>query len=240
MHEIWLQKYIKEHYRQIGFTQLSGPFSYGADFRGVFANKRVKVEAEWEYADYINHKHTLKFADILVVATIDPVPDHLKEKLPSTIFNLNREQVLQWAHPRIIKKDQEDYYSYPWRKFSHSLLYLYSYCQKHSPKKIDFLGSHLVHSMYRAQRPAGFQFGAGGIEESFKGLPEDKVAWDYWLNIAHAVAVHFRLRPAILRPTWIDRVALYFSHTGRITDAELQRFQDVANFIEDFILSHER
>lgn len=239
MHEIWLQKYIKEHYQQIGFTRLHGPYKFGADFKGVYAEKPVKIEAEWEYSDYISHKHPLRFADILIVATLESVPQALEEKLPSIIINLSREQVIEWAQPRMVKKDQEDYYSYPWRRFSRNLLYLYAYYQKQNRLKIDFMGSSLIPKMYQFQKPVGFQFGEGGKEESFEGLPEDKAAWDYWLEAAHAVAHHFRLKPALLRPTWIDRVALYINHTGRITEGELKRFKDVAAFIDESVLREE-
>jgi hypothetical protein len=235
MHEIWLQKYIKEHFPQMGFTDLHGPYNYGADFKGVYAGKPVKIEAEWGYSDYITHKHTLKFADVLVVATLDPVPEPLKGKLPSIIINLNPVQVVEWAQPRALKKKKEDYYAYPWRRFSRHLLYLYAYYQKQEQRKIDFIGSHLVHSMYQHQKPVGFQFGEGGKEESFEGLPEDKAAWDFWLDLAHEVASQFKLKPAILRPTWIERVAIYVNHTGRITDSEKVRFKDVAVFIEEVL-----
>jgi hypothetical protein len=239
MNEIWLQKYIKEHYRQIGFSQLHGPYKYGADFKGIYAEKPVKIEAEWKYSDYISHKHTLRFADVLVVATLEPAPQALKVKLPSTIINLNREQVVEWAEPRIIKKRSEDYFSYPWRRLSNNLLYLYAYYYKQSHRKTNFISDNLTLLAHKTQTPAGFQFGSGGKEESFEGLPEDKAAWDDWLNIAHAVADHFRLKPALLRPTWIDRVGLYFSHTGRITESEFKRFTDIAIFIDDLILGEE-
>jgi hypothetical protein len=221
MHEIWLQKYIKEHYQQIGFTQLHGPYKVGADFKGVYAEKSVKIEAEWEYSDYISHKHTLRFADVLVVATLEPVPEPLKIKLPSIIINLNRDQVAAWAQPRMVKKDEEDYFSYPWRRFSRNLLYLYAYYQKQNHLRTDFIGSDLVLSMYKTQIPTGFQFGSGGREESFAGQPEDKASWDYWLKVAHSVANQFRLKPALLRPTWIDRVAIYVNHTGELLRVNL-------------------
>jgi hypothetical protein len=235
MHEIWLQKYIKEYYRQIGFTQLHGPYNYGADFKGVYAEKPVKIEAEWEYSDYISHKHTLRFADVLVVATLHPVPESLRLKLPSVIINLDREKVVAWAHPRLEKKTREDYYSYPWRKFSRNLLYLYAYYRKKDHRHTDFIGSNLARSMSPVQKPTGFQFGEGGKEESFDGRPEDKAAWDYWLNIAHNIATHFKLKPTLLHPTWIDRIALYVNHTGRITESEFQRFKEVALFIDELL-----
>jgi hypothetical protein len=236
MHEYWLQKYIKEHYSQIGFTQLHGPYKTGADFKGVYAERPVKIEAEWDYSDYISHKHTLDFADILVVGTLAPVPQSLKEKLPSVIINLDHEQVIEWARPRVVKKGTEDYYSYPWRRFSRNLLHFYTYYQKQNHRKIDFIGSKLVLSMSKGQKPVDFRFEAGGKEESFEGRPEDKASWDYWLDVAHVVADNFRLKPALLRPNWIDRVAIYSSQTGRITDGELKRFKDVAAFIDDLIL----
>jgi hypothetical protein len=237
MHEIWLQKYIKDHYLQIGFTQLHGPYKNGADFKGIYANRAVKIEAEWDYSDFISHKHSLKFADILVAATLEPVPEHLKEKLPSIIIKLNRNQVVEWAQPRIIKKNKEDYYSYTWRRLSRNLLYLYAYYQRQTQGKMDFIGVNLLSTMYQTQKPAGFQFGEWGKEESFEGLPEDKTSWDYWLDVAHAAAKHFQLKPALLRPTWIDMTALYLNHTGRITNNDLKRFEEIATFVHDFILT---
>jgi hypothetical protein len=233
MHEKWLQKYIQDHYLEIGFAQIHGPYKYGADFKGVYAEKPVKIEAEWNYSDYISHKHSLRFADVLVVATLEPVPPALLGKLPSTIINLDPQQVINWAQPRLIKKTREDYYSYPWRRLSKSLLELYAYYRKQDHRKIDFIGSNLVFSMNKSQMPAGFKFGTGGKEESFEGRPEDKAAWDYWLNIAHAAAEHFQMKPALLRLTWVDRTALYFNHTGRITECERKRFIDVAEFIDE-------
>jgi hypothetical protein len=235
MHEYWLQKYIKEHYPGIGFTQLHGPYSHGADFKGVYAGRPVKIEAEWAYSDYLSHEHGPGFADILVVATLKPAPEALKGKLPSIIINLNREQVVDWAQPRLATKNAEDFHAYPWRKLALNLLDLYSHYRKLDHRQMDFAGYNLVRSLYQTQTPAGFEFGSGGKELSFTGQPEDKAAWDYWLNIAHCVADHFRLKPALLRPTWIDRVALYFNHTGRITEGEHLRFQEVAVFIDDLI-----
>jgi hypothetical protein len=235
MHEDWLQRYIKEHYQQLGFTGIHGPYKYGADFKGVYAGKPVKIEAEWDYTDYISHQHSLEFADILVVATLEPVPEHLKERLPSIIMNLDRAKVIEWAQPRSLKKNKDDYHAYAWRRFSRSLLEIYTYYRKHSQQPPDFRGAGLAHSINRSQTPAGFQFGPGGKEESFNGPEEDKAAWDYWLIVAHAVANHFNLKPALLRLTWLDRIALYFRHSGRITDSDFQRIQEVAVYIDELL-----
>jgi len=235
MHEYWLQRYLKEHHSQIGFAEIHGPYKNGADFKGVHSGKRVKIEAEWNYSDYINHQHTVDFADVLVVASYGPVPEHLRLRLPSTIIHLNREQVIAWALPLKIKKNKEDYFSYPWRRLSRSLLDLYANYRKLNQLGLDFLGARLAVSASQSPLPVGFQFGAGGKEDGFSGHPEDKAAWDYWLIIAHSVAKHFHLTPALLHPTWVDRVALYFNHTGRITAGETARFSEVAEFIDEII-----
>jgi hypothetical protein len=235
MHEKWLQKYLQEYYPQIGFDQLHGPYNYGADFKGLYAEKQVKIEAEWDYSDYIKHKHSLRFADILVVATLEPVPEHLKARLPAIIINLDRQKVIDWAQPRLTKKKNEDYYAYPWRRLSKSLLDLYTNYRKRNNLKMDFVGSNLAHSINRSHAPAGFQFGTGGKETGFEGSPDDKATWDHWLIIAHTVAEHFHLKPTLLRPTWIDRIALYSNHTGRMTGGEIKRFEEVAVYLQELL-----
>jgi len=235
MHENWLQKYIKEHYREIGFTRLHGPYKYGVDFKGIYARKWTKIEVEWEYSDYITHQHSLEFADVLIVATLRPVPQSLKASLPATIVNIDRKKVIEWAQPQIEEKEKEDFKSYPWRRLSRNLLDLYAYYQKQHQRPLNFVGSNLALSMYQVQKPMGFEFGTDG-KERFEGLPEDKVSWDYWLNIAHVVAKHFRLKPAFGRPTWIDRLGYDFNCTGSISDAESRRFKEVALFIDASLL----
>jgi hypothetical protein len=49
------------------------------------------------------------------------------------------------------------------------------------------------------------------------------------------VADHFKLRPALLRPTWIERIAIYVNNTGRITGTEFDRFKEVAEFIDNLM-----
>jgi GNAT superfamily N-acetyltransferase len=235
VHEDWLQRYIKDHYQQLGFTEIHGPYKRGADFKGVYAGKRVKIEAEWDYSDYIIHGHSLSFADVLVVANLKTVPDDLRAKLPPVIIHLDRDNVIEWAQPRRVAKNKEDYHGYAWRRLSRSLLDLYVNYRQRTKQSLDFTGYKVALSMFRSQTPSGFQFGTGGIEKSFEGPQEDKIAWDYWLIVAHSVAKQFELKPAFLRPTWIDRIALLFNYTGRITNTDLNRFQEVAFFIDELL-----
>jgi hypothetical protein len=235
MHEEWLQKYIKDHYRQIGFSALHGPYKVGADFKGIYAGQAVKIEAEWDYADYISHEHSLEFADVLVVASREPAPARLIDKLPSIIIHLDRYEVSNWAQPRLLKKNKEDYFAYPWRRLSKSLLDLYIYYQKQKRPGTDYPGSSLIQPGNQAHTPPGFQFAAGGREEGYSGPADQKAAWDDWLDIAHQAARHFHLKPALLRPTWIDRIDIYYNQTGRMTEGEWARFQEVGGFIDELL-----
>ena len=198
MHERWLQQYILAHFRELGFSQLRGPYSQGVDFKGSCKGKRVKVEAEWQYVNYYLHQHPPGWADILIVATLQPPPENLLDILPSRIVNIELRKVIEWAQPRADEKEREDFQSYPWRRLSRNLLDLYAYYLKHQKReyKLFFIGSHLALTRNKAQKPAGFQFDTNGLELEFQGSQEDKFAWDYWLNIAHVVADKFRLRPA--------------------------------------------
>ncbi len=239
MHEYWLQRYIKENNRQMGFTDFHGPYNIGPDFKGVYQGKRVKIEVEWDYANYIQHKHPPDFADILIVGTYKAAPERLREKLPRFIIHVDSAEVIKWAQPRVILKNEQDYYSFTWRRLARNLLYLYAFSRKKNGATGNFPGSDLFRSMGNNQIPRGFQFGEGGKEVSFKGEAEDKISWDFWLNLAHETAGHFKLKPALLRPTWIDRMGIYTNHTGRMTDTDLTRFKDIADYIDELIVQAE-
>ena len=174
-------------------------YFYGADFKGVYANKRVKVEVEWDYADYIQHKHPVDFADIIVVATFDPIPASLKEKLPPVAINVDREQVIHWANPKINTKKEDEYHSYPWRRLSRSVLDLFAYYQKQKGSTADFIGASLALSMFKSQKHCGFLFAPDGKEESFEGSPTDKAAWDFWLVSGHLPFIYRSEQKRVIR-----------------------------------------
>jgi hypothetical protein len=99
MREYWLHKYIQGNSQRLGFRRLEGPFDTGPDFKGVFAGRKVLVEAELSYQSYISHGHPKDWADILIVASLDPAPIEFREKLPGTIINVDPQQVLEWSRP---------------------------------------------------------------------------------------------------------------------------------------------
>ena len=237
MHERWLQQYIMAHYQGLGFSQLKGPFNQGVDFNGIHNGKKVKVEAEWQYANYYFHQHPPKWADILIVATLEPPPAKYLSILPSRIINVDLQQVIEWAQPRADEKEREDFKLYPWRRLSRSLLDLYAYYLKQQgrEKELSFIGSHLALVKNKAQKPAGFQFDANGLELEFQGSPEDKFAWDYWLNIAHAVSENYRLKPAMHHPTWIDLLGYELINKGEVDLPDLGELKPIINFIESLL-----
>ncbi len=237
MHERWFQQYIIAHSRDLGFSQLKGPFSQGVDFKGIYKGKRVKVEAEWQYANYYFHQHPKSWADILIVATLEPAPDTYRDLLPPTIINVDIKEVIEWAQPRAGEKERENYKLYPWRRLSRNLLDLYVYYLKQlgEEKEHSFIGSQLALAKDKAQKPAGFQFDTNGLELEFQGSPEDKFAWDYWLNIAHAVSENYQLKPAIHHPTWIDRLGYELNNKGEVNLPDLSELKPIINFIETLL-----
>lgn len=237
MHERWLQQYIMAHYQDMGFLQLKGPFNQGADFNGIYNGKKVKVEAEWQYANYHFHQHPPKWADILIVATLEPPPAKYLGILPSRIININLQKVIEWTQPRADEKEREDFKLYPWRRLSRSLLDLYVYCLKHREREAEFsfLGSHLALSRDQAQKPSGFQFDGYGFELCFQGTPEDKFAWDYWLEIAHVIAEKYKLKPATGRPTWVDKLGHNLIFKGKLDLADVAPFKPIATFINSLL-----
>lgn len=239
MHERWFQQYILTHSEALGFTKLKGPYRKGVDFKGIYKGKRVKVEAEWHYENYYFHQHPQSWADILIVATQEPAPDKYRGIFPPIIINIDIKKVIEWAQPRVDEREREDFKLYPWRRLSRNLLDLYAYYlkQRGREKDISFIGSHLALVRNKAQKPAGFQFGTNGLELEFQGSPEDKFAWDYWLNIAHLVADKFRLQPAMSRPTWVDLLGYILIEKKELNLPDINRLQPIVVFIESQLYS---
>jgi hypothetical protein len=102
--EYWIQEYIKENYKKLGFSKLEGPFEVGPDFQGVFKGKKVKVEAEREYKSFLTHRHhedeRFKKVNILIVLNPSEAPLMLREKLPETILYIDVNDFVEWWRPK--------------------------------------------------------------------------------------------------------------------------------------------
>ena len=98
--EYWIQMYVKESYRKLGFSRLEGPFESGPDFRGVYRNRNAVVEVERDYQSFIHHRHHLDAAfskvNVLVVLTPLHPPRDVREKLPKHIVYLDIPDFVEW------------------------------------------------------------------------------------------------------------------------------------------------
>jgi len=95
MKEYWLCIYIKNNYRKLGFSEMSGPYDRGYDFTGVRNGKRVVIEAERAPANFLSHGHNKDEVDALIVMTMDETP---KKQLPKTIVMVDPEDLAKKTH----------------------------------------------------------------------------------------------------------------------------------------------
>ena len=98
--EHWIQMYVKENHKKLGFSHLEGPFESGPDFRGVYRNRNAVVEVERNCQSFIQHGHHLNPAfsevNILVVLTPSNPPSEMKEKLPKNIIYIDIPDFVEW------------------------------------------------------------------------------------------------------------------------------------------------
>ena len=106
--EYWLQLYIKNNYKRLGFDSLEGPFETGYDFKGVYKGNKVIVEAERVPANFVLHDHDPKEVDILIVLADD---DTDRKLLPKKIIKVDAEDFIKETHEirksYAIKKQKE-------------------------------------------------------------------------------------------------------------------------------------
>ncbi len=116
--EYWLQLYIKDNYKKLGFDNLEGPFETGYDFKGVFKGEKVIVEAERTLKDFVYHRHNPREVDILIVLNDDcndmilrMEPTEWKKLLPKKIIKVDSEDFVKQTHEMrkdyAIKKQKE-------------------------------------------------------------------------------------------------------------------------------------
>ena len=243
MREHWLQLYIAEHYRELGFSQLEGPFDIGPDFRGIYQGQQVRVEAE---NDYNLYSHPREWADVLVVATLKPVPARWVDRLPPTIINVDPEKVAEWSLP--LRRT----YAQKMQAERHSVIV--SLPPEIQADVRDIAGdSHLsageiynlaflpwrtlaksLECLCGDPTERAELSRSGIIEEDC--LPDDERIklreYDlYWLRLAEAVAKRFGLQPSAHSVTWIDTLARRVLKGRALSPDEQKMLEPVIAFI---------
>ena len=81
-----IQKYLKENYEMYGFTEISGPFKRGPDFKGKIKNRNVRIEVENTIDDYFKHGHHKdpRFDDVSILIVF--INYGVSKDLKRTIF----------------------------------------------------------------------------------------------------------------------------------------------------------
>lgn len=104
--EYWVQKYITENYKRLGFTDIQGPRPPkvpGPDFRLKKGNRWYDAEAEVRWENYIKHRHMSSphFGSVkyLIVLSADDPSDQKWKLLPPKIIHIDRQHFLDWYKP---------------------------------------------------------------------------------------------------------------------------------------------
>jgi len=102
--EYWIQGYVKDNFKKLGFSQIKGPFNKGPDFNGVYQGKGVIIEVERTCQSFIEHGHhkdpRFKDVDILIILSPTELPEDLKRLLPKTIVTIDIDDFVEYWHPR--------------------------------------------------------------------------------------------------------------------------------------------
>lgn len=102
--EYWIQMYVKENYKKLGFSNLEGPFDIGPDFKAIHNKKQVLIETERNWESYILHKHyeDEKYKDVKILVVLTPAKPtaELKNRLPKKIIYIDIEDFVEWWRPK--------------------------------------------------------------------------------------------------------------------------------------------
>jgi hypothetical protein len=102
--EYWVQQYIKDKHKTLGITKIEGPFEYGPDFKGKYANNIVEIEAERNWKSYLDHGHNkdVRFdhVKILIILSPDEPPNGVKNLLPDIILHIDIDDFTEYWRPK--------------------------------------------------------------------------------------------------------------------------------------------
>ncbi len=102
LREYWFQLYVRDHWRELGFDSLIGPFEVGPDFKGVYRGREVKVEVERDYKAFLHDKKALSShqgIDVLIVGVGEDPPAEIRSELPPFVINLDPQTVAEYTRP---------------------------------------------------------------------------------------------------------------------------------------------
>lgn len=101
--EYWLQRYIAENFRRLGFADIvrpRPPREPGPDFKVLKGKKWHDAEAEVLWKSYLIHKHHLSsdFKEVryLILLCADEPPKEAHKHLPPKIVHVDRCHFLEW------------------------------------------------------------------------------------------------------------------------------------------------
>jgi hypothetical protein len=103
--EYWLQRYIQENYKKLGFSKIEGPFEVGPDLKGIYRKRKVNIEAETVAENFIYHRHDPTSVDVLVILSdgrdkdvLGMSPKEWRARLPAKIIRVDAEDFVTSTH----------------------------------------------------------------------------------------------------------------------------------------------
>jgi hypothetical protein len=110
--ERWVQKYVEEEYRQLGFSKVDGPRRSGPDFRVSKKRRWGWAEVETCWQNYRKHSHHLnpEFNEVeyLILLSSETPPADKLPGLPPQIIHIDRGHFLAWFKDAVSKPQMDN------------------------------------------------------------------------------------------------------------------------------------
>jgi hypothetical protein len=100
LEELWAQRYVKEEFKQLGFSKVEGPFPRGPDFRVLSGRRWALAEVETCWQNYGRHGHPFSpaFAKVryLILLSAKAPPANRRSELPPEVIHIDHKHFLDW------------------------------------------------------------------------------------------------------------------------------------------------
>ncbi len=166
--EYWLQLYIKDNYKKLGFDSLEGPFEIGYDFRGVYKGEKAVVEAETQSRNFIYHRHDPNEVNILIVLNNDITdevlgmkPTEWRKSLPKKIIVVDPEDFIKLTHEMRKKyavEKKEEYEALPYRTHISGIKDALAGLYKALIEEVPYKGPLQEEAFYEAAKVVTFEY----------------------------------------------------------------------------------